>query len=85
MVVQLDAELGSNGYLGGASFNRYDNNGQFETVFVSYWRSADAIHNFAYGPIHRSAWEWWNKLTFAESKHIGINHEIFAAPAGQWE
>ncbi|RMZ88911.1 hypothetical protein DV736_g3871, partial [Chaetothyriales sp. CBS 134916] len=91
MVKKLDETLSSpataaqSGYLGGASFERRDINGCFETVFISYWRSAEDIHNWAYGPVHREAWEWWNRLTMQESKHIGINHEIFVAGKGDWE
>ncbi|RMZ82094.1 hypothetical protein DV737_g2155, partial [Chaetothyriales sp. CBS 132003] len=87
MVKKLDETLLSpataaqSGYLGGACFERRDINGCFETVFISYWRSAEDIHNWAYGPVHRETWEWWNRLTVEESKHIGINHEIFARPA----
>ena len=82
---ELDANLGNNGYLGGSAFYSPTPNGAMEMTFISYWRSIEAIHEFAYGPAHRSGWDWWNALTAKESKHIGINHEIFAAGPGQWE
>lgn len=86
MNIQLDNEMGSNGYLGGSIFWSPDpKSGAMELSFISYWRSIEAIHDFAYGPIHKSGWDWWNNLTESESKHIGINHEIFASEPGQWE
>ena len=81
----LDENLGSNGYMGGSIMYNVDARGAIELSFISYWRSIEAIHEFAYGPIHRSAWDWWNGMTENQSKHIGINHEIFAADPGQWE
>lgn len=86
MVRVLDSEAGAgNGYLGGSNFTSFDPRGATEVNFISYWRSIDAIHTFAYGPTHRAAWDWWNKLPLSGSQHIGINHEIFAAAPGQWE
>ena len=82
---ELDQKLGNNGYLGGSAFYSPAPNGGMETSFISYWSSIEAIHEFAYGPAHRAGWDWWNGLTEKESKHIGINHEIFAAEPGQWE
>jgi Domain of unknown function (DUF4188) len=85
MVAELNQNIPSNDFLGGTSFIRTDAAGSIETVWISYWRSIEAIHAFAYGPTHREAWDWWNKLSANGSKHIGINHEIFAAQPGQWE
>ena len=85
MLRELDANKATNGYLGGSNWTSFDERGATETSFISYWRSIEDIHSFAYGETHREAWEWWNSLTKEESQHIGINHEIFAAGPGQWE
>jgi heme-degrading monooxygenase HmoA len=85
MLKELDSSLGHQGFLGGSFFYSPDRDGIMELTFISYWRTIDAIHNFAYGPLHRKAWEWWNGLTQKESMHLGINHEIFAAGPHQWE
>jgi hypothetical protein len=56
-----------------------------EYATVSYWRSIEDIHNFALSPIHRSAWEWWNK-NLGKHSHIGIMHEVFEIPKRNgWE
>jgi Domain of unknown function (DUF4188) len=82
---ELDRTISNNGYLGGSTMYNVDPAGSLEVSFISYWRSIEAIHEFAYGPLHRDAWDWWNSLTEKESKHMGINHEIFSAEPGQWE
>jgi Domain of unknown function (DUF4188) len=56
-----------------------------EYATFSYWRSIDDIHQFALSPIHRDAWDWWNK-TLAKHSHLGIMHEIFEIPKRNgWE
>ena len=82
---ELDHNIATNGFLGGSTFWSLNPDGLLELSWISYWRSIEAIHNFAYGPEHRAGWDWWNSLTEKESKHIGINHEIFSAEPGQWE
>ena len=49
-----DAELG---FYGGSSWTSQDKNGATELLFLSYWRSADDIHSFAYGDLHKEAWD----------------------------
>lgn len=55
-----------------------------EVTLISYWRSIEDLHNFAHSPLHREAWMWWEK-TLKQHNFLGINHEIFEAPAGHWE
>jgi len=74
------------GFLGQSTLWQPNPSGTVDTFLISYWRSIESIHNFAVGPSHMDAVNWWNK----ESKnggldHIGIMHEIFEAPAGMWE
>jgi len=58
-------------------------NNQYATI--SYWRSIEDIHQFALSPIHRDAWNWWNK-TVKEHPHVGIMHEMFEVPKHSgWE
>ena len=70
--------------LGASEFSSTDRDGVIETVNISYWRTLDDIHTFAYGPLHREAWQWWDK-SVKGFEHIGINHEIFAADPHHWE
>lgn len=85
MLHELQANLGHQGFLGGTFFFSPDAKGAMELTFISYWRSIEAIHNFAYGPLHRKAWDWWSGLAQKDNMHLGINHEIFGAGPGQWE
>lgn len=75
----------TSGYLGGNSMMAVDKNDCIELSFISYWRSIDAIHDFAYSDAHRAGWEWWNSVPKDDITHIGINHEIFQAAPGMWE
>jgi heme-degrading monooxygenase HmoA len=84
MVRELENNKTNLGFYGGSSWTTQDKNGATELLFLSYWRSADDIHNFAYGPTHRKAWEYWNE-TVAENDHFGINHEIFQVAPKNWE
>ncbi|ETN43887.1 uncharacterized protein HMPREF1541_11018 [Cyphellophora europaea CBS 101466] len=79
------ASKAHSGYLGGQGWLSYDDQGAAEYTFVSYWRSIDAIHAFAYSPSHRAGWEWWNSVPKDDIRHLGINHEIFLARPGEWE
>ena len=86
MYKELDSEGKKiNGYLGGHSYTTFDERGALELTFISYWRSIEAIHDFAYSPAHRAGWEWWNSVPKDEIRHLGINHEIFLARSGEWE
>ncbi len=70
--------------LGATDLARKDENGANEFIMISYWRSLEDVHNFAYGPTHREAWKWWYR-TLKEHSHIGIMHELYEAEKGLWE
>ncbi|KAK0118686.1 hypothetical protein ONS95_007569 [Cadophora gregata] len=72
------------GFLGQSAVMRKDNNGATENITISYWRSIDDVHRFAYGPAHLAAWRWWND-NVKKLNHIGIMHEVYEADAGMWE
>ena len=50
---------------------------------ISYWRDVESLHNFAFGPSHRSGWGWWNE-THKDHPHLGIYHELYVAKAQHW-
>ena len=85
MIEDLDSRLSVNGYMGGSAWTRFDERGATEYNFICYWRSLEAVHEFACGAAHRRAWDWWKQLLPAESRHLGINHEIFVAEPSHWE
>lgn len=51
---------------------------------LSYWKDLDSLNAFAQGPLHKAGWAWWNKST-KTLPHLGIMHEVYAAPKGNWE
>ncbi|MCJ1382838.1 hypothetical protein MMC17_005951 [Xylographa soralifera] len=53
-------------------------------VTLSYWKSIEHLHAFARGPAHRAGWDWMNKRV-NNSPYLGIMHETYLAPYGQWE
>ncbi|KEF51320.1 uncharacterized protein A1O9_12670 [Exophiala aquamarina CBS 119918] len=84
MTRALDKNAVENGFFGGSAWTNQDKNGAREFLFISYWRSTEDVHKFAYLPVHREAWDWWN-ATVAQNDHIGINHEIFEVDRHHWE
>jgi hypothetical protein len=53
-------------------------------VSISYWKSIEHLHHFARGPSHMVGWNWWAD-TQKQWPHIGIMHETYDVPAGNWE
>lgn len=85
MTKALEQNSVENGFYGGSTWSSQDKNGANEFLFLSYWRSTEDIHNFAYQPVHRAAWDWWNASSDGKLDHIGINHEIFEVDRHHWE
>ena len=84
MMKELYGDQESTGFLGASQWEHTDDNGIAEGVNISYWRSIEDVHRFAHGPVHRRAWNWWDKNA-KDFAHIGLMHEVFEAPAGMWE
>jgi Domain of unknown function (DUF4188) len=84
MQSELNADAAKYGMLGASTWLENGRSTQNELMIVMYFKSADDIHEYAHGPLHREAWNWWNK-TMTKHKHIAIWHEIFVAPAKHWE
>lgn len=49
-----------------------------------YFSSAAAVKAYAEGPLHREAWDWWNKVV-PRYPHLGLFHEMYQVPRGHWE
>lgn len=84
MSEEIETSSASNGFLGSSGWSMVDEHGAQELMLLQYWRSIEAIHEYAHGPLHREAWEWWQK-TLKQHDYIGINHELYHAQPGQWE
>ena len=59
-------------------------NGGYAILNLSYWKSFDHLVEFTNAEGHTRARNWWNK-TVKQHAHIGIMHETYSVPSGQWE
>ncbi|KAL4923546.1 monooxygenase fmaE [Aspergillus undulatus] len=87
MVRDLEANREEYGFLTSTSYisnTDSTHNAAQATMTVYYFRTMAGVHKFAHGPMHRAGWDWWNR-TAAEHPDISIMHEVYEAPAGQWE
>ncbi|KAH7063817.1 hypothetical protein BKA63DRAFT_526244 [Paraphoma chrysanthemicola] len=55
------------------------------TVYLSYWKTLDGLHKFAHGKAHMKGQLWWERGAMDEFPHIGVMHETYEVPAGNWE
>lgn len=86
MNAELEARASEYGFLGSSNWlNNSDRGTASETLNVMYFRDVEGLHKFAFDPVHRAGWEWWNQFTKDGKNHLGISHEVFSAPAGGWE
>lgn len=53
-------------------------------ITLSYWRDIESLHAFAHSDVHRKGWDWWNRKG-PQLPHLGLMHEVYAAPARGWE
>ena len=73
------------GYLGNSDNMTMVTPGGGNALFsISYWKSIDHLYAFARGPSHMAGWNWWAD-TQEQWPHIGIMHETYNVPAGNWE
>ncbi|KAL2256726.1 hypothetical protein VTK26DRAFT_1222 [Humicola hyalothermophila] len=84
MIVDLHEHGEKYGFLGNTRWigNERETNNQVMTI--CYFRTMEGLHNFAHGPIHRKAWDWWNNVT-KTFPYLSIMHEVYHAPKGHWE
>jgi hypothetical protein len=54
-------------------------------VYLSYWKTLEGLHKFAHGNIHMKGQLWWEKGAMEEFPHMGVMHEVYEVPAGNWE
>ncbi len=75
------------GCLGGTTFRGAEAASNNTILTVYYFRDLDGLNWFAHDPVHRQAWDWYNKV-FTKKwgySHVGIFHEAFCIPAGAYE
>lgn len=75
----LNIDLGTTTWLG---LNERSTANQ--QMVATYFRTLEDVHAYAHSPLHREAWEWWNKITKSHP-HLSIMHEVYQAPKDHWE
>ncbi|KAF2846380.1 hypothetical protein T440DRAFT_558167 [Plenodomus tracheiphilus IPT5] len=77
--------LGNTPGLGSIDFgSRPDEQGK-TVVFLSYWKTLEGLHKFAHSKTHMKGQMWWESGAAEKFSHIGIMHETYEVPAGNWE
>ncbi len=54
-------------------------------VWLSYWKSLPHLRAFTAGDLHRASMKWYLENYRNKYPHMGLMHEVFAAPAGSWQ
>ncbi|KAL8829244.1 MAG: hypothetical protein Q9191_002118 [Dirinaria sp. TL-2023a] len=81
----LEANAAQNGFLGSEFLlNSGQRTTRSELKSVWYFRSTEDVMAWAHSPVHRRGWELYNK-TIKKYNHLGIMHEMYESPAGDWE
>lgn len=81
---ELEETAPDSGYYGSSEWTCRDPRGALEVLTISYWRSIEDVHRFAYGPVHRKTWDYWNSH-HKDLSHLGISHEMYEVPRHKWE
>ena len=85
MYQELEDKADVTGLLGQSTYTSASNNRKNgEILIIMYFKSKADVVRYASSPLHREAWDWYNKAA-KQYKHLGIMHELYEAPAGQWE
>ena len=61
-----------------------NDSGTVTIVTLSYWQSIEHLHAFAHSPTHVEGISWWDHYR-KEHRDVGIMHETYYAPKGNWE
>lgn len=80
MTKELDMNATELGFLGASTWiNASDRFAGNEVMNMLYFKSPEECHAYAHGAMHTDTMLWWRNNEH-NLKHIGIMHEIYAAP-----
>jgi hypothetical protein len=54
-------------------------------LYLSYWKTLEGLHKFAHGSVHMKGQMWWDAGAMTKYSHIGMMHEVYEVPRGNWE
>jgi heme-degrading monooxygenase HmoA len=75
-----------NGFLGKTStLIATDEDCNNTMCWLSYWKDLDSLQAFANSPVHSKGVRWYLSTGLKSYPSIGILHETYAIPKGQWE
>jgi hypothetical protein len=81
----MNEDASRHGFLGASSWiNAGDRTTSNAYASILYFKNDEYLRAYAHGPLHSKAMQWWRE-TEKEHPHVGIMHEIFAAPKNGWE
>lgn len=80
MTNELDKRPTDFGFLGSSTWiNSSDRTTGNEVMVMMYFKSLHHCHEYAHGKTHTETMLWWQQNAH-KMKHVGIMHEIYAAP-----
>jgi hypothetical protein len=86
MTRELSADATKHGFLGASNWVNTSRSRSNEFGTIMYFENDEALHDYAHGKMHTDTMLWWREEEKAgRVKHVGIMHEMFAAPKGGWE
>jgi hypothetical protein len=86
MTRELSADATAHGFLGASNWLNASRSRSNEFGTIMYFENDEALHKYAHGKMHTDTMLWWREEEKAgRVKHVGIMHEMFAAPKGGWE
>ncbi|KAK5162868.1 uncharacterized protein LTR77_011125 [Saxophila tyrrhenica] len=80
MVSELESDPTAHGFLGASTWlNSGDRGYTSETMVFIYFASMHHLHEYSHGKMHTETMQWW-QANLHRLRHLGIMHEVFAAP-----
>ncbi len=85
MTKEMEKSPTEHGFLGASTWiNSGDRGYSSEVMVIIYFESMHHLHTYAHGTRHTETMQWW-QANADKLKHVGIMHEVFAAPKHSWE
>jgi hypothetical protein len=82
MLADIRSRRDELGLISVSDWKAMDRNSNATLNFSFYFRDVESVHKFAHEELHKEAWKFYET---AKPYHIGVFHETFCVPAGQYE
>jgi hypothetical protein len=84
MIGELHHNRDEYGFMGSSGWKGSDRQTHNTMLLTFYFRDVEGLHKFAHGPLHRRAWDGYQKGK-EWNKNIGIFHETYLIQPGGHE